>query len=351
MDTSGHGLNFVDFARQLKGRRIAIVYSHRFGVRPDKNWYHRWQTNVIALFSQAAEHCGAIPVFFDIDQWLSFCASSNGEIEFMINLNAGNRALDQWGIAPALGLWRGVPTFPCSAFTVMLGEAKDVAKRLARDCGWTIARTVGEGLGKDCEVVRKPRTYGSSVGLERLALQDVGSFEDEDFIVEEFVPGYDATIVTLYSAASDRLECHGAQAAIPDTGSPTDWVYDAFEKRNPGVRTKVDFIYCPVDAELSERAVHITRVFGGKFVSRVDIRVTSRPSPSVPIKFEDCVFLEINPMPTIGPSNSVTEYAARYVERLSTHEQLAWIPSLTSNRIEQAAIYLLSCGLYVVSSR
>ena len=351
MHASGERLSFSDFADRLKGRRIAIVYSHRFGAPLDDSWYHRWQTNVIAMFSQAVEHCGAIPVFFDIDQWLSFCASPTGQVEFMVNLNAGNRALDQWSIAPALGLWCDVPTFPCSAFTVMLGEAKDVAKRLARDCGWQTARSFGEGLNKDSEVIRKPRSYGSSVGLERLQLRDVKNAEDDDYIVEEFVAGYDATIVTFYSVASGRLECQGAQAMVPDTTTPADWVYDAFEKRNPGVRTRVDTFFCAVDAELAQKAVEITRVFGGRFVSRVDVRARSRPSVSAPLKFEDCVFLEINPMPTIGPTNSVTELAARYVEQFSDHEQLAWISLLASNRIERAAIYLLSCGLHVVSSK
>jgi hypothetical protein len=138
---------------------------------------------------------------------------------------------------------------------------------------------------------------------------------------------------------------------LPATSDPADWVYDSFEKRNPGVRTQVAFPFCPVDAELAKRAVDMTRVFGGEFVSRIDVRVTTAPSSSAPIKFEDCVFLEINPMPTIGPTNSVTELAARYVERHADDAQISWIADRSTNRIERAAIYLLSCGLMVVSSR
>jgi hypothetical protein len=317
----------------------------------DDNWYHRWQTNVIAMFSQAIEHCGAIPVFFDIDQWLIYCASPAGDVQFMVNLNAGNRTLDQWSIAPALGEWRRIPTFPCSAFTVMLGEAKDVAKRLALGCGWRLPRNFDEGLNDDCEVIRKPRTYGSSVGLERLRLKDIEDVGDPEFIVEEFIRGYDATVVTFFSAVTGHLECQGAQAMLPATPDPADWVYDSFEKRNPGVRTQVDFPFCPVDALLAKQAMEMTRVFGSKFVSRIDVRVTTAPSPSTPIKFEDCVFLEINPMPTIGPTNSVTELAARYVERHADHGQISWIAERSANRIERAAIYLLSCGLMIVSSR
>jgi hypothetical protein len=351
MRTTGREARLADFADRLRGQRVAIVYSHRFGIPLDDNWYHRWQTNVIALFSQAVEHCGAIPVFFDIDQWLNYCASGAGEVQFMVNLNAGNRSLDQWSIAPALGGWRSIPTFPCSAFTVMLGEAKDVAKRLALGCGWIIPRNFDESLDEDSEVIRKPRTYGSSVGLERLRLRDVEDAANPEFIVEEFIRGYDATVVTFFSAVTGRLECQGAQAMLPATSDPADWVYDSFEKRNPGVRTQVAFPFCPVDAELAKRAVDMTRVFGGEFVSRIDVRVTTAPSSSAPIKFEDCVFLEINPMPTIGPTNSVTELAARYVERHADDAQISWIADRSTNRIERAAIYLLSCGLMVVSSR
>jgi hypothetical protein len=56
-------------------------------------------------------------------------------------------------------------------------------------------------------------------------------------------------------------------------------------------------------------------------------------------------------MPTIGPTNSVTELAARYVERHTDHGQISWIAERSANRIERAAIYLLSCGLMIVSSR
>lgn len=350
MNTQGEA-HLAHFADQLRGQRVAIVYSHRFGISLDDNWYHRWQTSVIAMFSQAVEHCGAFPVFFDIDQWVGYCGAPTGDVKFVVNLNAGNRSLDQWSIAPALAGWQGIPTFPCNAFTVMLGEAKDIAKTLARDRGWRTPRDFDEGLDNDCEVIRKPRTYGSSVGLDRLRLGSVENPEDPDFVVEEFVRGYDATVVTFFSAVTSRLECQGAQAMVPHLSDPADWVYDAFEKRNPGVRTQVDFPICPVDAELARRAVELTRVFGGRFVSRVDVRVKSPPTPSLPIRFDDCVFLEINPMPTIGPTNSVTELAARYVEHHAGNEQLSWIIGRTANRIERAAIYLLSCGLMVVSSK
>ncbi|MEA3053256.1 MAG: D-ala D-ala ligase C-terminus [Sphingomonadales bacterium] len=350
MATAQDGRSLADFADGLRGRRVAIVYSHRFGAPLDDYWYHRWKTNVIAMFSQAVEQCGAIPIFFSVEQWLGYCASPHGKVDFLVNLNAGNRSLDQWGIAPALGFWLGIPTFPCTAFTVMLGEAKDISKRVARDCGWNTPRGLGEQLSDECDVIRKPRTYGSSVGLERLKLRDLGDVENDD-IVEEFVAGYDATIVTLFSALTGRLECQGAQAVIPDRVAPDEWIYDAFEKRNPGVRTQVEFQTCPVDAELASRAVDLTRIFGGKFVSRIDVRLKTRPSPSDPIRFDDCVFLEINPMPTIGPSNSVTEMAACLVERDAGSRHIAWICSLTPNRIERAAIYILACGLWVVSSR
>jgi len=344
-------IRLAEFAEQLRGQRVAIVYSHRFGAPLDDNWYHRWQTNVIAMFSLAAEHCGAIPVFFDIEQWIAFCAVARDDIKFMVNLNAGNRSLDQLSIVPALGGWRNMATFPCSAFTVSLGEAKDTAKRLAQTGGWATPRTPDDGLAADCEVIRKPRTYGSSVGLERVRLDEIAQPDHPDFIVEEFVRGYDATVVTFLSAVSGQLECQGAQAMLPDTHDPADWIYDAFEKRNPNVRTHVACPMFTVDKELARRAVEMTRIFGGRFVSRIDVRLTSPPSPSAPIRFGDCIFLEINPMPTIGPTNSVTEFAARYVERHAQHEQISWILSLSPDRIERAAIYLLSCGLLVLSPR
>ena len=346
----GLASGLAEFAARLRGCRVAIVYSHCAEGAPEERWYHRWRTNVVAMFSQAIEHCGAIAVFFDLDQWIEHCARPRSKIDYLVNLNAGNRSLDQWGIAPALAEWAGIPVFPCSAFTVMLGEAKDVSKIIARSHGWKTARAPNEGLTEGDLVVRKPRSFGSSVDLERGPLKTMEP-RSGDWIIEEFVPGYDATIVSFYAAVTNSFECHGAQSIIPETTSPESWMYDAFEKRHTGERTKIDFRQCPVSAELARKSVELTQSLGSRFVSRIDVRVSRKPTPSTPIEFADCTFLEINPMPTIGPRNSVTEFAARYVEQNVAHDDLGWLSKIAADRIERAAAYILSCGLMVVSSK
>ena len=340
-----------EFVEHVKGQRIGIVYSHRFDRDLDHDWYHRWGTGIIALFSQAIEQIGAIPVFFDVDGWLSYCVSGKGGIEFVVNLNAGNRTLDQWAIVPALADWKGIPVFPSDTSTVLLGEAKDLSRHVARDLGWRVPRLAAELDDPSTLVVVKPRSYGSSVNLRRVKLSEVVFGSDRGMICEEFIPGYDATVVVFHSCVKGDLSCQGAQAVIPEKNDPTMWMYDAFEKRHPGDRTTIRFPICDVDNTLAAKAVELTKAIGGKFVSRIDVRTRTKPDISKEIAWDDTYFLEINPMPTIGPTNSVTECAARYVEDNRTHNDISWIFALSEDRIERAAIYLLTAGIMAVSSK
>jgi hypothetical protein len=338
------------FVDSLRGTRIGIVYSHRFEDDLQHSWYHRWQTNIIGFFSQAAEHLDAVPVFFDLDQWIQFCARPWGKLDYVVNLNAGNRLLANWAIVPSLASWRRIPVAPCDAPTVLLGEAKDISKILAAANGWQIPKYLEEVTDPTALVVSKPRTFGSSVGLVRLNRSEAQS-GDQDIILEEFIPGYDATIVLLYSALSGKLECLGAQAMIPHRDNPTDWMYDSFEKRNPGQRTAVSELLCPVSNELGEAAIRLARAMKSKSVMRIDVRVKSEPSVTTPIRLSDCVFLEANPMPTIGAKNSVTAFAARYVCNNIDHPAISWLSAATKNEIERAAAYILAVFLYAASSK
>lgn len=343
-----------EFVASLRGRRFGIVYSHRFYSPLEEWWYHRWQTNIISFFSQAVEHLRGIPVFFNLDQFVQHVARThaNPDLDYVINLNAGNRLLDMWSIVPSLAGWRNIPVFPCDAFTVMLGEKKDSAKLVAAHLGWRVARVPDAIMDPSTIVVRKPLTFGSSVGLERLPLAQARQEpRGDDTLIEEFVPGYDATLVVLYSSVHETLTCLGAQAIIPKTDRPTEWMYDSFEKRHPGERTVLETVECSVDERLNSKAVELCRAFGAKAVSRIDVRLLRPPVPSVPITFDNCVLLEINPMPTTGPDNSVTKFAANLIQEHASHPSLAWLRAIGANPIESAACYMLATGLYAISSR
>src|SRR5580704_9746283 len=91
------------FVDGLRGKRFGLVYSNRFRGTLEETWYHRWRTSIIALFSYGVEALGGIPTFFNIDQFIEHFGRSDQEpnIDFLVNLNAGNRFLDNWALAPA----------------------------------------------------------------------------------------------------------------------------------------------------------------------------------------------------------------------------------------------------------
>jgi hypothetical protein len=337
------------FIEGLRGKRFGLVYSHRFKGSLEDAWYHRWRTNVIALFSFAVEVLDGIPIFFNIDQFIEHFGNYDRptNIDYVVNLNAGNRFLDNWALAPALGRWRNVPVFPCEALTVLLGERKDTSKILAEAFGWRVATPAERLVDPDTLIVEKPLTFGSSVGLERFRQQDYRALGHRSGVLAEaFVPGYDATIVVLYSLFLQAPVCLGAMVHVPDRLRPEDWMYDAFEKRNPGVRTKVEQRFCQVDAELADKSVQLASAFHSTGVARIDVRLDRAPENTDPIGFSQCTFLEINPMPTIGPDSSVTTFAARVVEEHRSDPILASIVEATSDPIHRAAAYILAAGLF-----
>lgn len=346
-------LSLVEFAADLVGKRVAVVYSDRFVGNITETWYHRWQTNVISFFSNATEKLKANVSFFNIDQFISHCADrqNDGEIDFVVNLNAGNLFLDNWAIVPSLCRWRQLPVFPCSAMTVLLGEEKIISRELAKQSGWKVPRQLHETPEDVDDFVLKPLTFGSSVGIERLNRIDASARLKESYFVEEFVPGFDATLVLLYSSVADELVCMGAQATIPTIDRPQNWMFDAFEKRNPGVRAPVEELLCPVSEDLAAHAVALSRLYGSRAVTRIDVRVSKRPRVDEPIRFEDCSFLEINPMPTIGPTNSVTKFAEKFVREHRNHESLGWANGIRASVLDLAGCYILLCGLYAINSR
>jgi len=346
------GEPFSEFANHLEAKRIGIVYSDRFSGELAETWYHRWKTNVIAFFSQAVEDLKAQPIFFNVDQFISLCsAHENPNLAFVVNLNAGNRFLDNWAIVPALCQWRGIPVFPSSAMTVMLGENKVFSKIVADQLGWRVPRSLYETPEVLDKFIMKPTTLGSSVGIQKLDRRDAASNIATDTLIEEFVPGFDVTLVLLYSSIDRDLVCMGAQATVPVIPHPETWIFDAFEKRNPGVRTPVEELLCPVEDELASKSVALGKLFGSRAVTRIDARVSRKPEKDVPIHFADCTFIEINPMPTVGPTNSVTKFAQKFVSENRAHPSLAWLEGTQGSPANLAACYILACGLYAISSK
>lgn len=343
---------FSEFAQHLEGKRIGIVYSDRFSGELAETWYHRWKTNVIAFFSQAVENVKAQPIFFNVDQFISFCSAyENPNLAFVVNLNAGNRFLDNWAIIPALCQWRGIPVFPSSAMTVMLGENKVLSKVVARQSGWRIPRSIFETPEVIDTFIMKPTTFGSSIGIQKLTRRDAVSNTATDILIEEFIPGFDVTLVLLYSSVEKDLVCMGAQATVPLIAAPETWIFDSFEKRNPGVRSPVEELLCPVEDELASKSVSLGKLYGSRAVTRIDARVSQKPERDVPIHFEDCTFLEINPMPTIGPTNSVTKFAQKFISENRGHPSFAWLERIQGSPADVAACYILVSGLYAISSR
>ena len=138
-------VEFTNFTSSLQRKKLGVVYSSRFEGDPGKTWYHRWRSDIIGLYSSAAEALGMEPTFFNVDQFLDLSGKSAGQQpDYIINLNAGNRFLGNLSLVPSIAQWRMIPTAFCDARTAIVSEDKRLSKMLAKQTGLTIPKGPSE---------------------------------------------------------------------------------------------------------------------------------------------------------------------------------------------------------------
>ena len=200
----------------------------------------------------------------------------------------------------------GVPYTGSGRLASALAMDKDLAKRVARDCGlpvptWVMAPAtepeVRRAVGYPCVV--KPSKQGSSVGLTLVkrpqdlpaALELAARFDDE-VMIEQFVPGTELTVGILGETPLPVIEIR-----------PQHEMFDYECKYQPGMSDEI----CPAPiapalaARVQEAALRAHRALKLAGYSRVDFRVGSDGSP---------VFLEANTAPGMT-ANSLIPKAAR----------------------------------------
>lgn len=337
---------FSAFITSLKGRRISIVFSDRFTGSRTRTWYHRWRSSIIGLYSEAAEALGMEPAFYNVDQFVEACAHRDTErLGSVLNLNAGNRFLDNLVVVPALSRWRELPVGFCDARTAMLSEDKRLAKRIARDCGWRVAEDV-DTCSSGTKII-KPSHFGSSVGVVKTD-DTCDALPSSDYLCEAFVAGYDATIVAFYDCSRERLAVAGAQIVVPSQCNPTEWIYSEAAKEADREATTHSFRFRDVGPELCDLTLALCEQIGSRSVARVDVRFDGDPEAEHPMEAATCTFIEYNAMPTLGRVNSVNQFAERFVAE-SGHAACDAIRDLTHDKSLQAACYLLASTLYVAT--
>lgn len=295
---------FREQIKSLWGKSAAVVYGFAPAGRFTQIWYDRWRSSVISSYGNALEELGLHPYFVDAATFARQALDGSlPEVICAFNLNAGITPIHHWSMVPSVASWCGIKPFPSEADVLIVGERKDTANLIARECGFAVPRTFHKEqlplIPPDMPVIVKPRDLGGSVGLMRstageLVADDISQFTD---VIQEFVRGFDLTIPVVWQPTQGRHRCVAGVIYLPEDNS-LDWYHSAETKKSrQGYSKQV----IPIPAELEFMLVGFAKRIELGPYARIDIRVQCAPNAHGDIDWvtADPIFIEVNPLPTI----------------------------------------------------
>lgn len=305
-DPSVH-CKFEDFLDTLPGKSIAVVFSYSDNVDKQRVWYHRWRSDVIMYFGQGAEALGMEVRYLDVDNYLSHITSAEGfSNDFVINLHSGVKDISSWPIISSTASWKHVPVGFCPSDVHITCERKDITRALALDMRFNLPKKWTPAIEDGVEFVIKHRDLGMSSGLTKSSDRQelIIANNSDHWIVEEFVPGFDAT-VALVSNSQGGYSVIGARIYKPKSPEPLNWMFTEEMKLLPNQNDAYITEKVEVDYELASELILLSRRLGAGSVYRFDFRVVAEEAEVAPLILclDNSWLLEVTPTPTISDEN------------------------------------------------
>lgn len=230
--------------------------------------------------------------------------------DIVFNIAEGEGGRCREAHVPALLELLRIPYVGSDPLTLCVTLDKPVAKRLVASGGFPTPNFLTfrsadafTGAGLAFPVIVKPAFEGSSKGVRlssraaspaqaREMVRFVTREYRQDAIVEEFIPGPEATVGIL---GNETPRVVGVMEIAPKTVRNEEFVYSLEVKRD--WENQVEY-RCPprfppeVCAEIERCAVGIHRLLGCRDFSRIDFRIDAKGIPQ---------FIECNPLPGLSP--------------------------------------------------
>jgi len=235
-------------------------------------------------------------------------------VDLVFNIAEGFGSRSREAHVPAVCELLGIPSTHSDPLTCAVTLDKAVAKRLVASAGIPTAPFAVLDDARDVETLSlafplfaKPLSEGSSMGIrdqkarcdDRAALAErvrrIVSDYGQPALVEEFLPGVEATVGILGTGKSARVL--GTMEVVPLREARADFVYSLDVKRDEHFHERIEYVVPPrqpasLVARMEEIALGAYRALGCRDVGRVDLRVGRDGEPK---------FLEVNPLPGLKP--------------------------------------------------
>lgn len=292
--------DFKGMLYQVQGKTIAVVYIFEGEDSKGFEHYDIWQSDVISEWLCAIQQIRCRPLIMDVRTFIQKAMNNTlPHIDFVLNLNAGNKKLSTLSLIPSVCSFLEIPCVPCNAVSIIAGEHKGIANCVAD----SVCLNLPQSGSDKSESIFRPLNYGSSRGVVKGSLNTPA----EDGIYQEFIKGYDITTPILYNPLDCQLHVLPTVMYYPED-KDVDWFLneDVKEKRG-GYKKKI----LQIDQLAESQYIALAKKIGVNCYCRIDARVQCNSENewesicANPIPASKIFFVEINPMPTLKPNINI----------------------------------------------
>ncbi|MDE6004745.1 MAG: hypothetical protein K2G88_05100, partial [Oscillospiraceae bacterium] len=191
--------SFQDVLYKLQGKTVAVVYIFEGEDSDGFEHYDIWQSDVIGEWLNAIQlnHCH--PLILDVRTFIQKAISNTlPHVDFVLNLNAGNKKLSTLGLVPSICSFLNIPCIPCDTVSIITGEHKIIANYIANVTELNLPK-INPNMG---ECIFRPINFGSSRGVAKVKSNNYTNAG----ICQEFIQGYDITTPILYHPLNEKLQ-------------------------------------------------------------------------------------------------------------------------------------------------
>ncbi len=293
-------INFNDALHRVQGKTIAVVYIFEGEDSEGFEHYDIWQSDVISEWLGAIQENHCRPLIMDVRTFIQKAMNNTlPHLDFVLNLNAGNKILSTLGLVPSVCSFLNIPCIPCNTVTIIAGEHKGVANYIADAALLNLPLsnpTNGAGIFR-------PLNFGSSRGVVKGKIHNT----PKNGIYQEFIKGYDITTPILYNPIADDLQVLPTVMYYSDDKN-IEWFFnEEVKEKRGGYQKRI----VQIDRETESKYIDLAKKIGVNCYCRIDARVRCESKKEwdticiSPIPADKIFFIEINPMPTLKPNINI----------------------------------------------
>lgn len=336
--------DFYNSLNDIKGKTIAVVYIFEGENEKGYEHYDIWQSDVISEWISAIQEIGCKPLILDIRTFIQKAMNKElNHIDYIINLNNGNKELSTLGLTPSVCSFLNIPCIPCNTISIISGEHKGIANYIATSTHLNLP----SNNPQSSKSIFRPFNYGSSRGIVKGEEYDI----NKDGIYQEFIQGYDITTPILYNPLTERLEILPTVMYYPEN-KDIDWFFneDVKEKRGGYKKQILD-----IDSETKKQYIELAKKIGIDCYCRIDARIKCNSNDeweelcAKPIPASKIYFIEINPMPTIKSKINFHNSIDSIDENHLFYEPYREFQSL-HNKTTQTS-FILACSILALKAK